>query len=355
MYSLLRSVLFNFSPETSHQLALSALDAAACARLGPLLFPAVPAAPVKVMGIDFPNPVGLAAGLDKNGDHLAGLAALGFGFLEIGTVTPRPQPGNPQPRLFRLPRAQAIINRMGFNNHGVDHLVARVQQAQPLLAKTRAVLGINIGKNKDTPAQLAAEDYLYSMRKVYPHATYIAVNLSSPNTPGLRDLQFGEPLKQLLDRLKTEQQLLAKTHGRYVPLAVKIAPDMVADDIREVAAALIEYAIDGVIATNTTIARDAVQQLPHGNEAGGLSGAPLTRKSTAVIKALARELNGKLPIIGVGGVMSGQDAADKIAAGAALVQIYTGFIYRGPDLIDEAVRAIKAARKVNGKFVLSHG
>jgi len=344
MYSLLRSILFGFAPETSHRLALELLDASASAHLSKVLFPTVDAAPVKVMGIDFPNPVGLAAGLDKNGDHIHGLAALGFGFLEIGTVTPRPQTGNPQPRLFRLPRAEAIINRMGFNNLGVDHLVARVQKAQPLLQRQGRVLGINIGKNKDTPAQLAAEDYLYSMRKVYPHASYIAVNLSSPNTPGLRDLQFGEPLKNLLDRLKTEQQLLASTHGRYVPLAVKIAPDMAGDDIREVAAALVEFEIDGVIATNTTIAREAVAQLPHGNEAGGLSGAPLTQKSTAVIRALARQLNGKLPIIGVGGTMTGEDAAAKIAAGAALVQIYTGFIYRGPALIGDAVRAIKRVR-----------
>jgi dihydroorotate dehydrogenase len=341
MYSLLRGILFSFAPETSHRLALDLLDGAARAQLHKILFPAVDAAPVKVMGIDFPNPVGLAAGLDKNGDHIAGLAALGFGFLEIGTVTPRPQEGNPQPRLFRLPRAEAIINRMGFNNFGVDHLVKRVQRAAPLLQRQGRVLGINIGKNKDTPAQLAAEDYLYSMRKVYAHASYIAVNLSSPNTPGLRDLQFGEPLKNLLDRLKTEQQLLATMYGRYVPLAVKIAPDMAGDDIAEVAAALVEFEIDGVIATNTTIARDAVAQLPHGKESGGMSGAPLTQKSTAVIRELAKQLNGKLPIIGVGGVMSGQDAADKIAAGAALVQIYTGFIYRGPDLIRDSVRAIK--------------
>jgi dihydroorotate dehydrogenase len=340
MYSLLRSALFRLDPETSHALALRALDGVARAHLEGLLRAPAVAAPVRVMGIDFPNPVGLAAGLDKNGDHLEGLAALGFGFIEIGTVTPRAQPGNPQPRLFRLPQARAIINRMGFNNRGVDHLVANVQKQQAMLQRRGVVLGINIGKNKDTPAEQAAEDYLHSMRKVYPHAAYIAVNLSSPNTPGLRDLQFGEPLRQLLDRLKTEQQLLATTHGRYVPLAVKIAPDMAPEDIAEVAAALREYRLDGVIATNTTSARDAVAHLPHGTEAGGLSGAPLTEKSTAVIAALARELDGQLPIIGVGGVMSGADAAEKIKAGAALVQIYSGFIYRGPELIAEAQRAI---------------
>lgn len=344
MYSLLRSALFRLDPEISHHLALQALDGVACARLEGLLFPGAGGAdtPVRVMGIDFPNPVGLAAGLDKNGDHLQGLVALGFGFVEIGTVTPRPQPGNPQPRLFRLPEARAIINRMGFNNHGVDHLVANVRRQRALLERRGVVLGINIGKNKDTPAEQAADDYLTCMRKVYPHAAYITVNLSSPNTPGLRDLQFGAPLKQLLDRLKSEQQLLAAQHGRYVPLTVKIAPDMAGDDIADVAEALCEYAIDGVIATNTTIARDAVAHLPHGQEAGGLSGAPLTEKSTAVIGALARELKGRLPIIGVGGIMSGADAAAKIAAGAALVQIYSGFIYNGPGLIGEARRAIAA-------------
>jgi dihydroorotate dehydrogenase len=339
MYSLLRSALFRLDPELSHHLSLQALDCVVGARLDRLVFGSRVSAPVRVMGIDFPNPVGLAAGLDKNGDHLAGLAALGFGFLEIGTVTPRPQPGNPQPRLFRLPQAQAIINRMGFNNHGVDHLVANVQRQRALLRERNVVLGINIGKNKDTPAELAAEDYLITMRKVYPHADYIVVNLSSPNTPGLRDLQFGEPLRQLLDRLKTEQQVLAGMHGRHVPLAIKIAPDMAEEDI--VAAALCEYQLDGVIATNTTIARDAVAHLPHGNEAGGLSGGPLTRKSTAVIAALARELAGRVPIIGVGGILQGGDAAAKIAAGAALVQIYTGFIYRGPALIGESLQALR--------------
>lgn len=342
MYSLLRSALFRLDPEISHGLALNALDGVARAGLDALLFRAPKAAPRTVMGIEFPNPVGLAAGLDKNGDHIEGLAALGFGFIEIGTVTPRPQAGNPQPRLFRLPQAQAIINRMGFNNLGVDHLVANVQRRRALLESRGVVLGINIGKNKDTPAELAAEDYLHGMRKVYPHAAYIAVNLSSPNTPGLRDLQFGEPLKQLLDRLKTEQQVLAGMHGRHVPLAVKIAPDMAEGDIAEVAAALCEYEIDGVIATNTTIARDAVAHLPYGAEAGGLSGAPLTQKSTATIAALARAVAGRLPIIGVGGIMSGADAVAKIEAGAALVQIYSGFIYRGPALIGEAQRAIAA-------------
>lgn len=342
MYSLLRGLLFRLPTEMSHYLALDALRCAARLRLGGLLAGPVPAAPVRVMGIDFPNPVGLAAGLDKNADYIDGLAALGFGFVEVGTVTPLPQPGNPQPRLFRLPQAQAIINRMGFNNLGVDHLVAQVRRSG-FQRERHGVLGINIGKNKDTPAALAVEDYLTCMRKVYALASYITINLSSPNTPGLRDLQFGEPLKKLLDRLKAEQQELARKHGRYVPLAVKIAPDMADEDLRETAAALAEYAIDAVIATNTTIARAAVAHLPHGDEAGGLSGAPLTAHSTEVIRKLAAELDGRLPIIGVGGIMSGPDAAAKIAAGAALVQVYTGFIYRGPTLVGDAVRAINTA------------
>lgn len=336
MYSLLREMLFRLPTETSHYMALDALNCAARSGASRLLFPRVPSAPVNVMGIDFPNPVGLAAGLDKNGDYIEGLAALGFGFLEIGTVTPRPQPGNPQPRLFRLPQARAIINRMGFNNFGVDHLVKQVQAT-----KYKGVLGINIGKNKDTSAENAVDDYLICLRKVYAHASYVTVNLSSPNTPGLRDLQFGEPLKQLLDRLKTEQQLLATQYGRYIPLVVKVAPDMAPEDIRDVASALKRYNIDGVIATNTTIDKSAVQSLQYGGEAGGLSGAPLTKKSTALIAALAQELNGALPIIGVGGIMNGEDAAEKIKAGASLVQIYTGFIYRGPELVGEAVRVLR--------------
>lgn len=343
MYSLLRSCLFQLPAETAHHLALESLQVSARSGLGCLLTPRVPALPCRVMGLDFPNPVGLAAGLDKNGDYIDALAALGFGFVEIGTVTPRPQPGNPQPRLFRLPQAGAIINRMGFNNHGVDYLVARVR-ASKLYRQQSGILGINIGKNKDTAAEQAVDDYLICLRKVYAYASYITVNLSSPNTPGLRDLQFGEPLRRLLGTLKQEQQKLAAQHGRSVPLTVKIAPDMATDDIHNVAAALREFAFDGVIATNTTIARDAVARLPHGNEAGGLSGAPLTQKSTAVIRELAQALAGSLPIIGVGGIMGGADAAAKIEAGAALVQMYTGFIYGGPALIGDAVRAIAVLR-----------
>ena len=332
MYSLIRPLLFRFSAERAHHLSLSALSA--CHRLGltPLLARRPPDCPVEVMGLHFPNPVGLAAGLDKNARHIDALAALGFGFIEVGTVTPRAQPGNPQPRLFRLPAADAIINRMGFNNDGVDALLAAVKAS-----RYEGILGINIGKNKDTPAERAVDDYLYCLRKVYPLASYVTVNLSSPNTPGLRDLQFGEPLKQLLAALKSAQAELAKEHGRYVPLAVKIAPDMAEDDVRGVARAFVEAGIDAVIATNTTISRDAVKGLPHGEETGGLSGAPVRDASSEVIRILADELAGNMPIIGVGGIDSEAAAEEKIDAGAALLQVYTGFIYRGPVLINDAV------------------
>ncbi len=335
MYPLLRRLLFCFSPETSHHISLAAIKWCERLKLSGLVAVKPPEKPVEVMGIRFPNPVGLAAGLDKNADYIDGLAALGFGFVEVGTVTPRPQPGNPQPRLFRLPEACAIINRMGFNNEGVDYLVEQVKRSN-----FSGVLGINIGKNKDTPAEQAVDDYVICMQKVYPYASYITVNLSSPNTPGLRDLQFGEPLEQLLDKLKKEQSGLAEKHGRYVPLAVKIAPDMVEEDIFQVADVFKKYDIDAVIATNTTIARDKVEQLASGKESGGLSGAPLTEQSTKVIAILAKALDGKLPIIGVGGIMTGEDAKAKIEAGASLVQIYSGFIYKGPKLIEDSVRAI---------------
>ncbi|HUH36797.1 MAG TPA: quinone-dependent dihydroorotate dehydrogenase [Spongiibacteraceae bacterium] len=335
MYRLLRPLLFQLAPETAHHLTLSGL--AASERLGlPRLLPALPPAPRTVMGIEFPNPVGLAAGLDKNGECIAGLAALGFGFVEIGTVTPRPQPGNPQPRLFRLPAAEAIINRMGFNNAGVEALIANVRAS-----RYKGVLGINIGKNKDTPAEQAADDYLHCLDKVYAQASYITVNLSSPNTPGLRDLQFGEPLNRLLGELKQRQARLAQAQGRYVPLAVKIAPDMAQDDLARVAESLLAHELDGVIATNTTISRAGVAHLPHGDEAGGLSGAPLTQRSTQVVSQLAAILAGRLPIIGVGGICSAADARAKLDAGASLVQLYSGLIYRGPALVRDCVRALR--------------
>nr|WP_312971229.1 quinone-dependent dihydroorotate dehydrogenase [Pseudomonas sp.] len=340
MYNLARELLFKLSPETSHELSIDLIGAAGRLGLAGRLCKAPSSLPVTVMGLQFANPVGLAAGLDKNGDAIDGFAQLGFGFVEIGTVTPRPQPGNPKPRLFRLPEAEAIINRMGFNNHGVDHLLARVQAA-----KYRGVLGINIGKNVDTPVERAVDDYLICLDKVYAHASYITVNVSSPNTPGLRSLQFGDSLKQLLDALHKRQNQLTLSHGRRVPLAIKIAPDMSDEETVQVAAALLESGMDAVIATNTTLSREGVENLAFANEAGGLSGAPVRDKSTHTVSVLASELGGRLPIIAAGGITEGRHAAEKIAAGASLVQIYSGFIYKGPALIREAVDAIAAARR----------
>ncbi len=334
MYRLARSALFLLPPETSHHISLAAI---ACAdKLGLLqgLTKRRPQQPVEVMGLRFGNPYGLAAGLDKNGDYFNSLGALGFGFVEIGTVTPRPQPGNPPPRLFRLPRQQAIINRMGFNNLGVDHLVTQVSRR-----RYDGVLGINIGKNLTTPVADAAQDYCVGMEKVYGVADYIAINISSPNTPGLRDLQNRDQLDGLLKTLKDTQARLADRHGRYVPLAVKIAPDQSDDAVEELAAVLQQRQIDGVIATNTTISRQGVENTRHANEQGGLSGAPLAAQATHVITVLARALDGALPVIGVGGICDGTGAAEKMAAGASLVQVYSGFIYRGPGLIKEMAAA----------------
>jgi len=337
MYQLMRNLLFRLPPESAHDLSLAGLDMAQ--KLG-LLKPLVtrPAdLPVRVMGLDFPNPVGLAAGLDKNADHLDALGALGFGFIEVGTVTPVAQPGNPKPRMFRLAEHQALINRMGFNNGGVEHLLDRVGQR-----RYSGILGINVGKNKATPNDESEVDYRKGIAAVYPHADYITVNVSSPNTPGLRDLQFGDSLKSLMHAIKDEQARCQAETGRYVPLAVKIAPDMDDEGIRFIASALKESGLDGVIATNTTIGREAVAGHRHADEAGGLSGLPVREPSTRVIKALYSELGETLPIIGVGGVTDGNSAAEKIRAGAKLVQIYTGFIYRGPALIGESVEAIRA-------------
>lgn len=337
MYTLARELLFKLSPETSHELSIDLVGAGGRLGLNGVLCKRPAALPVKLMGLEFANPVGLAAGLDKNGDAIDGFAQLGFGFVEIGTVTPRPQPGNPKPRLFRLPEAEAIINRMGFNNQGVDHLLARVQAA-----KYKGVLGINIGKNFDTPVERAVDDYLLCLDKVYQHASYVTVNVSSPNTPGLRSLQFGDSLKQLLEALRQRQEELTQEHGRRVPLAIKIAPDMSDEETAQVAAALLDTGMDAVIATNTTLSREGVQGLEWGDEAGGLSGAPVRDKSTHIVRVLAGELKGRLPIIAVGGITEGKHAAEKIAAGASLVQIYSGFIYKGPALIREAVDAIAA-------------
>jgi dihydroorotate dehydrogenase len=291
------------------------------------------------MGIRFPNPVGLAAGLDKDGACIDGLAALGFGFIEIGTVTPHAQPGNPKPRMFRLPQANALINRMGFNNGGVDAFVSNVQ-ASRFYQEKQGILGLNIGKNADTPIERATEDYLICLEKVYPFADYVTVNISSPNTKNLRALQQTSALDELLGALKQSQRSLADRHGRYVPLVLKIAPDLDAEQIKSIADSLLQHQIDAVIATNTTITRDAVQGLAHAEEAGGLSGAPVLALSNHVISALRAELGDAIPIIGVGGILSGADARAKFAAGAKLVQLYTGLIYRGPALVRECVQAL---------------
>lgn len=338
MYSLIRTLLFTLPAEAAHTITLPLLDIAARSGISRLLTARTQAAtPREVMGLRFPNAVGLAAGLDKNADHIDALATLGFGFLEVGTLTPRAQAGNPKPRLFRLAPERAIINRMGFNNKGIDHALASIASS-----KYRGILGINIGKNFDTPVERAADDYLICMRKCYSIASYIVVNLSSPNTPGLRSLQFGEELQKLLAILKREQATLAVQHNRKVPLVVKIAPDLSDEEIGLIAEAFLANEVEGVIATNTTLDRSLVQGSEYREQAGGLSGAPLVDKSTHVIRVLNQALGGKIPIIGVGGILSGEDAAAKIAAGASLVQIYTGFIYRGPALIGEALEAIEA-------------
>jgi len=334
LYPFARPFLFALDPETAHDIAFAGLDRAAKLGLASIAATHVPDDPVEVMGIGFRNRVGLAAGLDKNGAHVDGLATFGFAFIEVGTVTPRAQPGNPRPRMFRLPQAQALINRLGFNNEGVDALLRNVRRA-----RYRGVLGINIGKNFDTPNERAADDYLACLRAVYADAHYVTVNISSPNTKGLRDLQGDEALAALLSVLKREQRKLAEKHGKYVPLAVKIAPDLTDPAVRAIARLLAAHEMDAVIATNTTLSRDAVAGMPHANEAGGLSGAPVFERSTQVVRVLAKALDGALPIIGVGGIDSGERAAAKIEAGASLVQVYTGLIYRGPRLIAECVRA----------------
>lgn len=334
-YALIKPLLFQFEAETAHDLTLKSLKYAEKSGLLKL-YPAAPICqPRQVMGITFPNAIGLAAGLDKNGAVIDGMAALGFGFLEIGTVTPRPQPGNPKPRLFRVKEAEGIINRFGFNNLGVDHLIENVKAAS-----YKGVLGINIGKNFDTPNEKAVDDYLICMRKVYTYASYITVNISSPNTKNLRALQEKEALSELLASLKQEQLKLAEHHGRYVPLALKIAPDLTQEQVNEIADLLMAHKMDAVIATNTTLARDKVQGMPHANETGGLSGAPVREKSTLVIQQLSQRLQGALPIIGVGGILSGADAVEKIAAGASLVQVYSGLIYKGPRLVHDVCKTL---------------
>ena len=339
LYHLARPFLFQFDAERANHGALRLLDVACRFGLAGAIAGAMVHSPRRVMGLEFPNPVGLAAGLDKNGEHIDSLAALGFGFIEVGTVTPRPQPGNPAPRMFRIPEARAIINRMGFNNDGVERLLDNVARA-----RYRGILGINIGKNFDTPLERAAEDYLYCLRKVHAAASYVAVNISSPNTAGLRQLQQPDRLDRLLGTLTEENRKLAARHGRTVPLAVKIAPDLNAEEIGQMAAAFARHGVDAVIATNTTISRDGVEGLANSEQAGGLSGAPLLVRSTAVLGELARSLAGRIPIIGVGGVFSAADAREKLNAGASVVQLYSGLIYEGPGLPRRIAAGLAAQR-----------
>ncbi|MBU1665248.1 MAG: quinone-dependent dihydroorotate dehydrogenase [Gammaproteobacteria bacterium] len=336
LYPLLRPLLFQLDPETAHNLTLTGLrNLHALGLLKPFL-PRVPEAPRRVMGLDFPNPIGMAAGLDKNGEAIDALAAFGFGFLELGAVTPRPQPGNPKPRLFRLPVASAIINRMGFNNLGVDHLLRNLEAS-----RFRGIIGVNLGKNFDTPIERAADDYLILLNKLYGKVSFVTINISSPNTKNLRALQGGDELDALLGRIKAEQNRLADVHGKTMPVAVKIAPDLEDPQIADMAALFRKHRIDALIATNTTLARVGVEHLAHGQETGGLSGAPVREKSTRIIKAFHTALAGEVPIIGAGGILSGSDAREKIAAGAELLQIYTGLIYRGPELVRECVAALR--------------
>ena len=339
MYDLFRPLIFKLDPETAHGLTLKSLACAERIGLLPNVNPRT--SPATLMGLHLPNPVGLAAGLDKNGEYIDGLAALGFGFIEIGTVTPRPQSGNPKPRLFRVPEHFAVINRMGFNNDGIDRLIANVQRA-----KYRGVLGINIGKNADTPMENAADDYLIGLEKAYPFASYITINISSPNTKNLRALQGGDELSRLLETLKNRQSSLHTEHGRYVPLAVKIAPDLDETQIADIAHVAEQTQIDGIIATNTTIDKSPLGAHPLVQEAGGLSGAPVREPSNRVLQALAETLNGKIPVIGAGGILSGADAVRKMQLGAQAVQLYSGMVYRGPKLVEECLQHIRTAQDI---------
>ena len=341
MYGLARPFLFAFDAERAHGLGLASMEAAYRSGLNPLLASAPKPLPTKAFGLNFQNPVGLAAGLDKNGAHIDALMALGFGFIEIGTTTPRAQPGNPKPRMFRLPEQQAIINRLGFNNEGVDALVRNVGRAR----RNRALLGINIGKNKDTPNESAESDYLFCLERVYPLADYITVNISSPNTAGLRELQEEQALRRLVGTLREAQEKLGAQHGKRVPMLVKIAPDLSDGDIEAAGRVLGDLQVDGVIAGNTTISRDGVEGARFAAEVGGLSGAPLMGKSTAVLRMLRTRLPEAIPLVGVGGILHGADAATKQAAGATLMQVYTGLIYRGPALIGECVDALRRRKE----------
>ncbi|SEK77084.1 dihydroorotate oxidase A [Pseudoxanthomonas sp. GM95] len=341
MYGLARPFLFTMDAERAHGAGLRALEAAYRTGTSGLLTRKPKPMPTKVFGLDFPNPVGLAAGLDKNGAHIDALLALGFGFVEVGTITPRPQAGNPQPRMFRLPQHKAVINRLGFNNQGVDVLVRNVQRAR----RKGGLLGINIGKNKDTPNESAADDYLFCLERVYPLADYITVNISSPNTAGLRELQEEQALRQLIGTLREAQEKLGAQHGKRVPMLVKVAPDLSDEDIDAVCRVLSDLSVDGVIATNTTVDRSLVHAHRHAAQAGGLSGAPLMAQSTMVLRRMRARLPDGIPIIGVGGITSGADAVAKMSAGAALTQIYSGLVYQGPSLVYDCVEAIRRRRE----------
>ncbi len=336
MYSLVRRALFIADPETAHGLALEALRLGHGLGATSLLCKTI-SQPVTVMGLEFPNPVGMAAGMDKNGDYIDALGSVGFGFVEIGTVTPRPQPGNPKPRVFRLEKATAMINRLGFNNKGVDYLVRQVQKR-----KFSGILGINIGKNFDTPNDKAVDDYLIGLEKVYPHADYITINISSPNTRNLRDLQDAEQLDALLGALNSRRIELADEYDKRVPLVVKVAPDLEDQQIPEIAEVVKRSEFDGLIATNTTISREEVKGLPHAEEQGGLSGAPVKDRSNHVLAAFRAALPAEIALIGTGGITRGEDAAEKMELGADLVQFYTGFVYKGPDLVTDCLKAIAA-------------
>ena len=337
-YALARALLFRLDGERAHTAGLHAMDVVARLHLGRLLARPVAPLPTRALGIDFPNPVGLAAGLDKNGAHLDALAALGFGFIEVGTVTPRPQPGNPRPRLFRLPEQRALINRMGFNNDGVEALLRNLDRTH-----FRGVLGINIGKNKDTPNDRAIDDYRLRLRRVHDRADYIVVNISSPNTQGLRDLQEQDALDGLVGTLRETQESLGSQTGVRKPLLLKIAPDLDDPGMDGIADVLRRHGIDGLVCTNTTVSRSGVEGAPNSREAGGLSGAPVRARAVAVLRGMRARLPG-LPIIGVGGILNGTDAVQRIADGANLIQIYTGLIYRGPALVDECVNALRESR-----------
>ncbi|QIL72827.1 quinone-dependent dihydroorotate dehydrogenase [Diaphorobacter sp. HDW4B] len=344
-YAFARPILFNMDPEKAHEFTMDMLAKGQRTPLSWAWCNQMVSDPIELAGLKFPNRVGMAAGLDKNARVIDGLAAMGFGFVEVGTVTPKGQPGNPKPRMFRLPEANALINRLGFNNEGLEAFIQNVKRSQTRAQGKPMLLGLNIGKNAATPIENATSDYLICLEGVYPHADYVTVNISSPNTKNLRELQSDEALDGLLSAIAERREKLAAQHGRRVPIFVKIAPDLDESQVRLIAATLQRQGMDGVIATNTTISREAVKGMQHSEETGGLSGAPVLEASNRVISQLRAQLGSNYPIIGVGGIMSAQDAVSKIRAGADVVQIYTGLIYKGPELVGQAAQAIKNMKR----------